>query len=156
MHTSKSSTANASTNLRHAVEGLLSFSANRQHNLYDVVALTQLLDRIDHIGSDVLLGDQRALYELHEALFALNEMGVSTPNPSGQRTQFDPTFLAIRTKLESWADRYELQRTPADLPINLSASDTLAEILRIWKTHSSANHPIFEYVRTTAGRESIL
>ncbi|WP_155628156.1 iron-containing redox enzyme family protein [Burkholderia territorii] len=141
--------------LRHAVEALLSLTGDRRHVLYDAVALSQLLDRIDHIGSDMLRQDTRALYEVHEALFVLNEKDVSMPGPNCLRSQFDPTFLAIRSKLESWADRYERERIPVDIPSGLSADDTLAEIVTIWKTHSSANHPIFEYVRATASRQAI-
>jgi pyrroloquinoline quinone (PQQ) biosynthesis protein C len=139
--------------LRHAVDTFVCAASDLPCL---IPTLTQLLDRIDGTGQAMLGGDAGALFSLHEALFAMNEKNVEAPVPNAPRLQFDPAFLAVRTRLESWADRYEAARLPGDIAQDFGPAETLAQIIHIWKTHPSANHPIFDYVRTTASREAVL
>ncbi|WP_223508898.1 MULTISPECIES: iron-containing redox enzyme family protein [unclassified Pseudomonas] len=129
------------------------FTGNSDH--FHVLAVANILNQIDRFGALGAMGDSDALYEIHKALYHVNEMEVAHPTPQGHKYQFNPIFLSIRSRLEHWADSYENARRPANLK-NLGVNETLAEIINIWKTHNSANHPIFEYVRTEATKEAVL
>jgi len=118
-------------------------------------AAFKLTGIIDRIGQVAIRGDADALYDLHHALFILNEKEVAAPRPFMETHQFDPDVLCIRDRLEHWADSYERMRLPSNIPEGLTPDETLKEIVRIWKTHDSIDHPIFDYVQTTAGYNAV-
>ena len=118
--------------------------------------LSGMLAEVDRVGKATLQADTHALHALHRALFLLYEDLVRPPTPAGEDAQFDTNVLAVRSRLELWADRFEAQRVPDLRGCTLDADGTIAEIQQIWRTYKTPNHPIFEYVRAHASREAVL
>ncbi|MEG9883297.1 MAG: iron-containing redox enzyme family protein [Hyphomicrobiales bacterium] len=119
------------------------------------IAVYDLANVIEDLGRRALEGNKEAQFELHAALFLINELEITAPTPGGHGYQFDFAFIMIRRRLEDWADKIEQRRLPETIS-DMDPDKTVNEIIRIWKAQLGASHPIFDYVEHEAGRDAVL
>lgn len=99
----------------------------------------------------------RALFEVHRALYLLYEQNFSVPTNPQAANQFHPFLMRVRNDIERAWERFEVQRAgvrPDDVPGEAAAFANL--FLERCRRHRLARHPLFDFLEYSASRDEIV